>query len=414
MDLQMRLRNKHISDYSFLVLFTSLILLTMIAINSEHIVYWASGLSSERGLTGLMDSPAMRANQKYLNSMTWYGTLVSFSITIICLVGLGQVTLMVFCTIVYFSNTHYWDSVDALKQGSGGGGNMGMGMGMGKGGQGQMGGMTGSFGIDTLIDSFNKNMINIKRYSDCSTEFRANMNISEQSTLMEWGLQKGPILLITLLVLNMGWRGVLGQIFSHTIDAGTVFFESLPYDRIVKWAEFQAAQETGYQFTLGISGTDEGKSKEMLARQIFIKVQSVARLTKAEDIRELGSKCEGFVVDTSSKFKTPQYLATNNNAVDSQASVPIQNEMWKNISYSVRISNTDKPQDVNQGVYVKLSEFAKHNQNTSMTQKEYEAAYIVVAFRFKDRPDEGIFTPKYLPKNAQDGMKQGSATPLQQ
>ncbi len=408
MNLTLKLETKYQRDFTFMMVLTVVALLTTVTMQADHMAFFASGMGSDRGLTGLMDSQAMRANSKYLDMMSWYGQLVSFAVTIICVVGLGQVTMMFFCTCVYYSNTHYWDTVDALKQGGNSGG---FSMGQGNGGGG--GGLAGSFGFDTIIDSFNKNMINIKRYSDCSTEHRANMNISEASTLMEWLIQKGPILLIVLLVLNMGWRGTLQNIFAITIDAGTVFFEALPYDNVVKWAEYKAAQETGYKFTLGMSGSEEGKAKEQLARQIFIKTQSIARLTKAEDIQALGAKCEGAVVAASKQFRVPPHLAQQGMAQGVIADESIQDAMWRNLKFSVQLSTTEIPQDVNQGIYIKLTNLAQRATTSSVTQSQYDGYYVVVAMRYADRPDEGIYTDSYTAKTKTDGVKQITPSALQ-
>ncbi len=386
-------------------------LMALIAFSSPSLTYLAVG-GSERSFTQILVSPSMRANSKYTKYMEWYGKIVSFGFTIVCVLGLGQLMLLFIFTIVYYSNTAYWDGVDSLKQQGQGGAGFGGGMNGGMGGHGNdmggMGGVTQSVGVDTIVDAFNRNMLNVKRYSDCSVDNRANLNISEDSTMMEWLMRRGPVLVIAMLVMNMGWKGTLQLIAASTIDAMTVFFESLPYEKMVSYAEYKAAQETGYTFTLGMSGSDEGLVKERLAKDVFSKVQSIARITEREMIQTMGSKCEGLVVDIESKFVTPPHLASGSNSAGSTAPDDIKAAMWKSLKFDVRLATTQATQDVNQGVYTKVLEITPRGEMSPLSDTEYQKYYVIIAFRYTDRPDEGIFTAKYIPTstggNKTDGI----------
>lgn len=377
-------------------------IMAFVALSSQSSLTFLAAGSSERSFTAILNSPSMRANTKYTKYMEWYGAIVSFSFTIVCIIGLGQLMLLFICTLVYYSNTAYWDTVDSLKQqGMGGAGGH-----RGGGGDQGMAGMAQSVGVDTIIDAFNRNMINVKRYSDCSVDNRANLNISEDSTLMEWLMRRGPVLIIAMLVMNMGWKGTLQQIASSTIDAMTVFFEALPYEKMVSYAEYKATQETGYTFTLGMSGSEEGLVKERLARDVFAKVQSVARITDRAEIMALGSKCEGLVADIESKFKTPPHLAGQGASEGSIAPDDIKAAMWGSIKFDVRLATTQATKDVNQGVYTKISNLGKKSTLSPLSDSEYEKYYVIISFRYSEKPDEGVFTSTYIPPSgkASDGL----------
>lgn len=351
-----------------------------------------SAFADRDGLTGILVSSELAGSVKYLKYMEWYGVLTNAAISVVCLICLGQCVLTFLCTIGYYTAPNYWDMVDAIKQngGSGGGGGGMM------GGQGGMngGGMSAgiSSGFDSIVDAVNSMNINLKRYSDCSAQYQANINIDEYSTGWEYLVAKGPIMICMILFLNMGWKGTLQHMIAATVDAMTVYAESMPYHKMVEWAEWKAAQETGYEFVLGLSGTEEGKIKERLARQMFSKVMSIGRFKSPEDIQALGTAIEASIANIEEKFVLPEHLR-NYESVAGGRGEALASMIWPQLSFSIGLSTSTEASGVNQGVYFKVSDF-KGKIDSSVN--DYEKYYVIVALRYTEHTNQGVFTEKNL------------------
>lgn len=365
----------------------ALLLIGLLSISTLPMVFYAT--TAGRSLTEVMVSDGMRASTKYLNYLNFYGTITSSAIAVVCVVGMAQVLITFMFTMVYYSDKAKWDTVDDLK--NSGGSSIGN-------NEGGLQGMVSSVGLDNVIDAFYRCHFNVKRYSACAVDTNSNVNVSDM-TGMDYIIQQGPGILFTLLVLNMGWRGTLQMMTSKMIDAFTVGVESLNWDGLVEWAEYKASVETGYTFTLGLSDTEEGKKKEAIARAIFSKVQGVARLTDDAAIQKLGENCENFVVNMEKKFVfTEQYKyldasKSTNSPLSPTSDTAIINAIWTNLKFNVVLSTTTLPQSVNQAAYANLKDFASPGSYAKLTN--FDGYYVVVALRYEENSDQGIFTGSY-------------------
>lgn len=384
--IDMRYRELH-DDSLWVVPY--LIALTLVVIFSSSSLLIAVAGDADRGLSSILNSDMVRGSSKYLQYMTWYGTFTNMAISFICIICLGQCILTFLATIGYYTAPNYWDMVDSIKT-SGSTGGSAMGIGNSGGGRGAGGGFANTSGIDSLVDALNSMNINLKRYSDCSTQYESNLNINEYTTGWEYMVVKGPITLCMILFLNMGWKGTLQRMIAAVVDALTVYAEALPYEKMIQWAEFKAAQETGYTFTLGMAGDPEGKVKEALARKIFSNVQSLAHLTDEDAIQKLGTACENVVTSIEDKFVIPEHLGGNNAANADE----LKKTIWTQLSFAVRLTTTTQTQDVIQGVYIKVNELSPPGEHSVKTEL-YDTYYVVVALKYTEHAEQGVFTPKY-------------------
>lgn len=347
------------------------------------------GFATTDGITDILTSNEVKGSQKYLGWMSWYGVLSSAIISIVSLMGLVQCIITFIATLAYYASPSYWDYVDALKQGNGSGL-----------AAGNVEGLNLSSGFDAVIDALNSMNFNLKRYSDASTEYESNLNIDEYTTGWEYMMKKGPVLLIAVLFLNMGWKGTLQKILAATVDALTVYAEALPYQRMIDFAQWKAQQETGYVFTLGMSGTEEGMIKQRVAKDIFNKVQNVMRYTSKEDVAKLGSNVESYVASIEDKFQIPQHLVgtddgnggTISKAGDGGAKyAPV---IWPALSIEVLVASNTASQKVNSGVYIPFSGLASGCSASTPAQKADSFAmkqYIAVSMSFKEYTGEELF-----------------------
>ena len=373
LDRQSGLQDRKINQISFILA----TLLLYIALFTYY------GFATD-GLTDVLTSDEVRGSQKYLNWMSWYGVMANATISIISLLGMVQCIITFITTLVYYASPPYWDYVASLKENQS------------TLASGNIEGFSAASGLDAIVDAINSMNINIRKYSDASTEFDSNMNIDEYTTGWEYMMKKGPVILIAILFLNMGWKGVLQKMIAVTVDAITVYAEALPYQKVVDFAEWKAAQESGYEFTLGLSGSEEGKIKEKLAREIFGKVQSTLRYTAKEDIEKIGGNIEAMVANIETKFRIPKHMqSAGTQYAENGTALPETKrpEIWPQLSIRVGVASTTAAKSVNDAVYIKFSDIVA-GAGTSHRNKAADEAkkqHVVLAMSFREYTDGKVF-----------------------
>ncbi len=371
-------------------------------------------------LTGVLTSGANAGSMKYTKYMTWYGSFTSMAISVVCLFCLGQTVLTFICTLGYLANPVYWNYVDALKQNGGVSGAVGRGRGA------SFDGDNGSFGLasglDSIWDNLNKLNFNLKRITMCSNEFQGTVDVNDYSTPMDFIVKGGPAFIISVLFLNMGWKGTLQRITAATVDGLTVYAEALPWESLPNLARWKGAQQVGYNFTLNLGDTPEGEVKEEVARRIFNKVMNMSHLTGKEEITLLGTNTEKAVAVIETKFKLPDAIRqeinasrnvttttttttnssstsktiNNNNGTSSTPeSSSEQAAVWSKMTFNVVASKSLATLPVNQAIAIKVSDLlgtaTPKTSAPGTDTAQLKDMYILVSLVYTNYQKESVF-----------------------
>lgn len=220
-------------------------------------------------LTDLFQTQAFSGSMETISKMNWVGWLLSGIISIFCLVGLFLTVFRIMTSMMYLSGRNVFDKIHEIKAA-----NQGEFFGLKslvtstiKGGNN-----TGS-GVDTFIYFFLGLLPDVKMYSDFA-DGKEMKGVGPDTTITEYILKTSIPSIMMIFFLSIGFSGTLWQMFGTVVNAMSTAAEKFASTNLDTQVNRLLNADSYYKFGFGDDGTNWGKLKENMAKDIYNKVLS--------------------------------------------------------------------------------------------------------------------------------------------
>lgn len=242
--------------------------------------------------TDVFYTNSFRGSFEWFKKLDWVGMVVQAVISVFSLVGVALIVIRVMTSMLFLSAKGLWEEVHDLKQSGGesdmydfGLINMAKTWAKGKAGT----------GLDAILGAVLVLLPDVKRYSDFGE--KSGQKFDEDTSMSQYILKIALPTILAVFFLSMGFNGTLVKGLAVTVDAmGTVADKAVS----VNYAGFVddlIASGSGYKFTFAMDGTNEGKLKESIAKDLYGRVVSSARGANPAQLSAIGQAIESQIND---------------------------------------------------------------------------------------------------------------------
>lgn len=248
--------------------------------------------ASADNFTDIFYTNSFRGAFQWFKYLDWVGTLVQIVISAFSLFGVALMTIRIMTSLLFLSAKGMWEEVHDLKSQGGSEEKDLFGLlGMGKSWvQGKAG-----TGLDAIVGAVLLLLPDVKRYSDFGE--KAGGDFSEDMTVTQYILKIAVPTVMTVFFFAMGFNGTLFHALAVTVDFMGEFADraiSVNYTGLV---DDMINRNTGYRFTYDLDGTNMGKFKQGLAKDIFGRVVSKVKGIDDVTMEKAGKYIEASIVN---------------------------------------------------------------------------------------------------------------------
>lgn len=252
-----------------------------------------SGIYSAESFTDIFYTNSFRGSFEWIQKLDWVGKVIQIVISVFSLFGIALMTIRILTSMLYLSSKGLWEEVSELKETPSGDsafdvfGVLGMTKSWLKGKSGT--------GLDAIMGAILILLPDVKKYSDfgkhANGKFDSDLNISQY--MLKIAL---PTVLCTFF-FAMGFNGTLFKALAVSVDFLGAFADQAVSVDYAGYVEDLVNSGTGYKFTFDMDGTDQGKLKQSLAKDIYGKVISKGEGLTSSQLYAIGQNIESQVAD---------------------------------------------------------------------------------------------------------------------
>ena len=240
--------------------------------------------------TDIFYTNSFRGAFEWIQKLDWVGMIVQCVISCFSLFGVALLVIRIMTSMLFLSAKGMWEEVHDLKSSGESAEKDFLGMfGMAKT---WASGKSGT-GLDAIIGAVLMILPDVKRYSDFGE--KAGGDFSEDITISQYMLKIALPTVMTVFFFAMGFNGTLFQALAVTVDAmGTLADKAIS----VNYAGFVddlVNSQNGYKFYFDADGTQFGKFKQSVAKDLYGRVVKLTRGANPDQLYKLGEKVEAFV-----------------------------------------------------------------------------------------------------------------------
>ena len=288
------------------------ILLFVIFISMISITAYA-----ENDLTQVFSTKAFQGSWEVVNKFNWVGYILNFIISAFCLLGLFLIMYSRMITLLYLSSRNLWDNVYDMKQ------KKGSFFGFPDMAKSVFNAEHGT-GLDAFVGFFYGMLPNVKKYSDYNPE-KMKGNLSEEDNAMNYMLKMAPSTIILMFFFAIGFSGTLAKAYGTIVSAMATAADNLVAVNLSSYVDKLFASGKGYNFSLGQDGTQDGKVKAAIAKQMYRIAIGQFNILDEKGREEVGKRAEEFVQNSLSDATIAKLAGVKN----------IEDGGWKNLDYDV-------------------------------------------------------------------------------
>ena len=220
---------------------------------------------ADQNLTDLFSTKAFQGSWAVINKYNWLGWLMNFLISSFCLIGLWLVFYQRLVTLLYLSSRNLWDNVYEVKSAT----------------KGKFGGVPNIFkrvfngedgtGADAFISFFYGLLPNVKKYSDYDENHRVG-NLDETDNALNYMLKTGPMTILLIFFLALGFSGTLGQVYGTIVDGMTAVADNAVTINLAGYVDRIFAAGNHYKFHIDAEGTNRSAFQQQIANRAYQEV----------------------------------------------------------------------------------------------------------------------------------------------
>lgn len=229
---------------------------------------------TERPLTDLAYTEAFSGSWEVFNKFQWLGAFMQFCISAFCLLGLAAIFFQRIVTMMYLSAKTMFDKVHEIKKASYNTKFLGLGS-LFKDSIIETKNGTGLDGIVSFLLSL---MPDVHEYSDYHDGAR-QYNLKDDDTVSAYMLKVAIPTILSVFFFAIGFNGTLFKAYCNVADAmataADYYVTADLSSTVMRWA----SSGSGYQFAYDKDGTEIGKFKQRLAKDMYAKL-----LRKSSDL----------------------------------------------------------------------------------------------------------------------------------
>lgn len=287
----------------------------------------ATSANASQAYTSIMSGSGFEGSMAIIDKFNWLGYIVSFLISMFCLIGLILNFMSVLITVLYKSSQGLWDEVADIKSNAKGTSFFGL-VGMGQNtwkANGSMGG-----GLDSIIGFFLGLLPNVKELSYYSTVHKSD-RFDEGDSIWDFVLKVLPQTVFITFLFIIGFNGGLAKLYTILSDVLLQFYNRAISTSLVKDASQIANIGNGFSFTIGANGSEEGEQLQSICESIYDKVDNYADITSSSGKQAVGEAIQNWVQSTVLPSIGDKSGISGWTGSDSD---------WEGLNYSVSISPT--------------------------------------------------------------------------
>lgn len=293
------------------------------------IVYAAD--AGNDALTEIFKTAAFSGSWDVFTKFNWLGALLQFIISAFCLIGLVLVMLQRLMTMLYLSSKPAFDRIHEIKNAGRGGKALGL-PGLVKD---TIGTANHGTGLDAILSFILSLLPDIKAYSDYAEDHR-QYNLKDDDTITVYMLKVALPTIMIVFFFAIGFNGTLGRAYGQVASAMATAADNVVNEDLSATVQKWMNSGKAYQFGYSADGTEFGKFKQKLAKDIYSKI-----LAKSTDLTTgtkyaVGEKVDSFIQTnlnsiTEGSDSLGNYQVTGFKGTDKDVS---------NLTYSVVINGT--------------------------------------------------------------------------
>lgn len=296
---------------------------------------FASGTVTGRAdnFTDIFYTNSFRGAFTWIQKLDWVGMLVQIVISTFSLFGVALMTIRIMTSMLFLSAKGMWEEVHDLKSQGGSEEKDLFGLvGMGKSWvQGKAG-----TGLDAIVGAVLLILPDVKRYSDFGE--KAGGDFSDDMTITQYILKIAVPTIMTVFFFAMGFNGTLFQALAVTVDFMGNMADKAISVNYTGIADDAINRITGYKFVFDLDGTNEGKWKQGLAKDIFGRVVSKVRGADAVTLENAGNAIEAWVGEIAGEAPGASQLSER---VKTGLTGAAKDQYWQYVGYNVEFSNKE-------------------------------------------------------------------------
>lgn len=246
--------------------------------------------ASADNFTDIFYTNSFRGAFQWFKYLDWVGMLVQIVISAFSLFGVALMTIRIMTSLLFLSAKGMWEEVHDLKSQGGSEEKDLFGMlGMAKSWvQGKAG-----TGLDAIIGAVLLLLPDVKKYSDFGE--KAGGDFSEDMTVTQYILKIAVPTVMTVFFFAMGFNGTLFHALAVTVDfLGDIADRAISVN-YTGMVEDLVNKNVGYKFIYDLDGSEEGKFKQALAKDIYGRVVAKVRGADAVTLEYIGNQVQGLV-----------------------------------------------------------------------------------------------------------------------
>lgn len=237
--------------------------------------------------TDVFYTNSFRGSFEWFKKLDWIGMVVQAVISVFSLVGVALIVIRVMTSMLYLSAKGLWEEVHDLKQ-SGGESDM-YDLGLINMAKTWAKGKAGT-GLDAILGAVLVLLPDVKRYSDFGE--KSGQKFDEDTTISQYMLKIALPTVLAVFFLAMGFNGTLVKGLAVTVDAMGTLADKAVSVNYAGFVEDLVASGSGYKFTYDMDGTEEGKLKQSIAKDLYGRVVSEVRGATTAQLYAIGQQVE--------------------------------------------------------------------------------------------------------------------------
>lgn len=323
-------------------------------------------------LTEIFKTAAFSGSWAWFSKFNWLGAFLQFIISAFCLIGLVLVMLQRLITMLYLSSKPTFERIHEIKNAGRGGKALGL-PGLVKD---TIGSANHGTGLDAILSFILSLLPDIKAYSDYAEDHR-QYNLKDDDTITVYMLKVALPTIMIVFFFAIGFNGTLGRGYGQVASAMAVAADNLVNEDLSATVQKWMNAGKAYQFGYSADGTEFGKFKQRLAKDIYSKILAKSRDLTTGTKYAVGERVDNFIQTnlgsiTEGSDSLGNYSITGFKGTDRDVS---------NLSYSVVINGTPSYEGEVGGSGIDVTTFG-------ITQESSNNNYIHIFISKKATADE--------------------------
>ena len=262
----------------------------MVAASLALSLWVFGGLVFADNFSDLLYTSSFRGALSWVQKVDWMGGILQAAISIGSIIAASFMIIQVMASFIVLSARSIWEEVHELKTAGQDTemydfGVVGMAKTWAKGKSGS--------GLDAIIGFFLIIAPDVMKYSYFSE--KSHKQFDADITMGQFALKIFLDVFISLFIIAMAFNGTMVKAWAVSIDALGTLAEHCVSVNYSGYINDLVSQGTGYKFTYGEIGTEEGDLKQRIASDLYGKAISKCRGLTAAQYEAMGNQIEAII-----------------------------------------------------------------------------------------------------------------------